>query len=60
MGIEGEGGVHDESEVASQGGGGDGGVVDGEGDGSGFVEGRFGANEEEFSFVAVELEEVVS
>ena len=41
MGIKGEGGVQDEAKVAGQRGGGDGGVVDGEGDGAGFIEGGF-------------------
>ena len=60
VGLEGEGGVKYHAKVACLGGGGNRGAIDGECQVGGFAEGGFGADEEEFSFIAVEFEEVVS
>ena len=60
VGFKGEGGIKDYAKVAGLGGGGDRGAVDSECGGVGeFTEGGFGANEEEFSFVAVKFQEVI-
>ena len=58
MGLEGEGGVKDDTEVADLGGWGDSGAVNSEGEVVGGAGEGVWANDEDFGFIAVELEKV--
>ena len=60
VGFKGEGGIKDYAKVAGLGGGGDHGAISSECGGvCKFTEGGIGANEDEFSFVAVKFQEVI-
>ena len=59
MVVKGEGAVQDDAKVACREGGTNSGVVNGQGEVASFGEGGFGAYEEEFRFITVELEDVL-